>query len=577
MAITALPDNPSLEHLKKQAKRLLRAVQAGDNAALAQVGPYFGDPAKISLQQAQLVIARDHGFSSWTRLKRHIDSGLGQAETTEQRANRFLDLVCVHYGPEFRGPGEFEQAATLLAEHPEIAAYSLHTAAAAGDIDAVTHPLDDDRSAVDVLGGPFNWTPLMYAAYARLPGGSSFPTGKLLLDAGADPNFHYMWEGNYRFAVLTGIFGNGEGGLIRQPPHPDMVPFARAVLNAGANPNESQGAYNCCFSPDNTHLELMLEYGLKDSDPSDWWVTEPGDETKRKPVGHRTMHFQLIIALRWGFADRARLLIENGVDLNTPDNTTYPTYTASHTPYQVALLRGLPEIADLIKAKGGDAEPLPPHEQFQAACMAADLETARALAPEHMGKQPEVDQEMLREASGNNMIEAVRTMIALGFPLSPRGTRTALHAAAFKGNLEIMRLLIDAGADTTLRDPVYNAAPIGHAMHNHRDDAVAILADQPMDVFASAALGTPEQLAALLDEDPGLVHTRFHSVRTGDQESVDNDWASALWFAAVNGREDMARLLLDRGADPDLQDGDGKSIAEHAADQGHPEIAEFLR
>ena len=312
-----LPTRPSIEHLKKQAKRLLKAAQNQSPEALAQIGPYFGDPARISLQQAQLVIARDHGFSSWTRLKRHIEAGAGTEETTEQRANRFLDLACVHYALDpNRGPAEFEQAAALLAAHPEIAAHSLHCAAAAGNTDEVARHLANPKQQVDEKGGPFQWTPLMYAAYARVPGASTYPAGRALLQAGADPNAHYMSFGTYRFAVLTGIFGDGEGGLTRQPPHPEMEPFARAVLDAGANPNDSQGAYNRCFSPDNTHLKLMLEYGLQDSDPSDWWLTEPN----RKPEEHRTMHFQLIIALRWGFADRARLLIDHGVDINTPDN-----------------------------------------------------------------------------------------------------------------------------------------------------------------------------------------------------------------------------------------------------------------
>ena len=120
-----LPTHPSLENLKKQAKRLLKAAKAQDPETLSLVGPYFGDPSLISLQQAQLVVARNYGFSSWTRLKRHVEAGAGGVETTEQRANRFLDLVCIHYGPDpNRGVAEFEEAAALLAAHPEIA----HTA-----------------------------------------------------------------------------------------------------------------------------------------------------------------------------------------------------------------------------------------------------------------------------------------------------------------------------------------------------------------------------------------------------------------------------------------------------------------
>lgn len=358
-----LPTNPSVENLKKQAKRLLKSARSSDPEALAQIGPYFGDPSKIVLQQAQLVIARSYGFSSWTRLKRHIEAGAGMAETTEQRATRFLDLACMHYGPDpNRGPAEFEQAAALLAAHPEIANHSLHTAAAAGNVQAVRRIIRNAPGAVDQKGGPFQWTALMYAAYARLPGVSTFPAGQELLDAGADPNAHFMWDGTYRFAVLTGVFGDGEAGLVRQPPHPEMEPFARALLEAGANPNECQGAYNRCFSPDDTHLKLMLEFGLNDDASSDWMLAEPG----HNPDNHRTMHFQLIIALGNGFEERARLLIEHGADLNAPDRY-YQTYTSGHTPYQVALMRGLPDIAALIKEKGGRAEPLGDRELFRAA------------------------------------------------------------------------------------------------------------------------------------------------------------------------------------------------------------------
>lgn len=568
-----LPARPSLEHLKKQARRLLKAAQAKDHDALAQVGPYFGDPAKISLQQAQLVIARDHGFSSWTRLKRHVASGAGAEETTEQRANRFLDLACMHYGPPpDRGPAYFEQAAALLAAHPEIAGHSLHAAAAAGDTDAVRQLLADNPAAVDEKGGPFHWTPLMYAAYARLPGVSTYPAGKLLLNAGANPNAHFMWGGTYRFAVLTGIFGDGEGGPVRQPTHPEMESFARAALDAGANPNDSQGAYNRCFSPDNTHLELMLEYGLKDSDPSDWWLTEPD----RDPQDHRTMHFQLIIALRWGFADRARLLIEHGVDIDTPDSNYYPTYTVGYSPYQVALMRGMPKIAELIRKKGGRADPLGGPEQFQAACMAGDLAAAKALAPAHMGVDPDRDRELLREAAGNGNVDAVRTMIELGFELSPRGTRTPLHAAAYKGHMEVIRLLVDAGADTTLRDPDHDTAPVVHAIHGYQDDAVAFLMKCPMDVFAAAALDRVDHLEDALDADPGLVNARFRSVRTGPQESDPKDWATPLWFAAVNGRAGVVRFLLERGADPSVTNPEGKSIREYAYEGGHAEIAKTI-
>ena len=569
-----LPLRPSLENLKKQAKRLVKSAHAEDPGALAQIGPYFGDPSKITLQQAHLVIARGYGFSSWTKLKRHVEAGSWEDETMEQRANRFLDLACIHYAPDpnSRSAAEFEQAAALLDANPDIAGHSLHTAAAAGDLAKLQELLSKNPDQVDQRGGPFGWTPLMYAAYARLPGVSTLDVGKALIGAGADPNAHFMSYGTYRFSVLTGVFGDGEGGLVRQPPHPQMVPFARALLEAGANPNDSQGAYNRCFSPDNTHLELMLEYGLKDSDPSDWWQAV----VENDPSEHRTMHFQLIIALRWGFADRARLLIEHGVDINSPDNNYYPTYTVGYTPYQVALMRGLPEIAALIKAKGGRADPLGGYETFQAACMRGDLLEASELAAEHLRTDPVKNHELLCEAAGNGNLAAVQTMIKLGFELGPRGKRTPLHMSAFKGHIDIVRALIDAGADTAMRDPDYHTPAFVHAMHNFQEETAQLLLTCPMDIFAASATGKTEQIETLLAADPSLVNARFRTVRTGAQDSFDRDWAPPLWYAAVNGNLEAVQLLLDHGADPDIEDGEGKSIKDYAMNAGHMEVVEML-
>ena len=171
MSTRELPARPSIENLKKQAKTLHRLAKAGDGAALARIGPYFGDPRDIGLQQAQLVIARDYGFSSWTRLKRHVESGAGQGRTPDQLANHFLFRVCLIYDQtESSGPVRFAEAQALLDAHPEIRDESIYTAAAIGDVARIDRWLDREPDLVTRKGGYFHWEPLMYAAYARLPG-----------------------------------------------------------------------------------------------------------------------------------------------------------------------------------------------------------------------------------------------------------------------------------------------------------------------------------------------------------------------------------------------------------------------
>lgn len=72
--LNELPERPNLEHLKKQAKRLLSDYRQRDPAAEMVVKEYERDPSpeRFQLQDAQRVLARSYGFSSWPRLKEKI-------------------------------------------------------------------------------------------------------------------------------------------------------------------------------------------------------------------------------------------------------------------------------------------------------------------------------------------------------------------------------------------------------------------------------------------------------------------------------------------------------------------------
>src|SRR4029453_11743860 len=55
-----LPEFPNLDHLRKQAKALLRALKQSNPEA--------------KLTEAQHAVARSYGFARWAKLKAHIDS-----------------------------------------------------------------------------------------------------------------------------------------------------------------------------------------------------------------------------------------------------------------------------------------------------------------------------------------------------------------------------------------------------------------------------------------------------------------------------------------------------------------------
>ena len=160
------------------------------------------------LQDTQFVIALDYGFSSWRKLTAHIESHLpNEQRSINQLASDFLRLVIIVYSEtELAEPQRWQQAKKLLDEHPQIHHESIHTACAIGDAERVQTWLEEDPTLIKRKGGYPHWEPLMYAAYARLPGASTLEVGQLLLTHGADPNAHYMWGGQYKFTALTGVF-----------------------------------------------------------------------------------------------------------------------------------------------------------------------------------------------------------------------------------------------------------------------------------------------------------------------------------------------------------------------------------
>src|SRR6185503_17922028 len=75
-----LPARPSLDSLRKQAKKLARDAAAGNGEALARVHAQLPrEPLPLSNRNAQLVIAREYGFAGWADLTAEVQKRLGHA------------------------------------------------------------------------------------------------------------------------------------------------------------------------------------------------------------------------------------------------------------------------------------------------------------------------------------------------------------------------------------------------------------------------------------------------------------------------------------------------------------------
>jgi hypothetical protein len=486
--VADLPVEPSYEQLRNQAKDLRRAVLAGEPGALAEVAEHLPDaPAPFPLHAAQLVVARRYGFPSWPRLKRHVEvierySRFPERMTgdgTESVADEFLRLVSLYYEDDH--PERWAQGRRLLAEHPEITRDNVYAAAAAADAKALRRILAADPAAARREGGPFRWPPLIYLAYARhdpqIDEDAVLTSARLLLAAGADPNAGYLWHGLCTpFTVLTGVFGEGELGPVRQPRHPHSLALGRLLLQAGADPNDGQALYNRMFEPGNDHLELLFEFGLGTGDGGPW-RRRLGDAVDT-PAG--MLRGELAWAITHGMTERVRLLVSHGVDLTAP-------FERGATATSMAATTGHPDLIDYLVAHGAAPLGLDPVEGFVAAALAADRASLDRLAREHPGLAGQVRAArpaLITWAAACGRPEAVEILARLGFDVNARGRtdvpsdqpwQTALHKAAEDGNLELAQTLLRLGADPDIRDHRFNSPPLGWARHFGQQPLIDLL------------------------------------------------------------------------------------------------------
>ena len=120
-----------------------------------------------------------------------------------------------------------------------------------------------------------------------------------------------------------------------------------------------------------------------------------------------------------------------------------------HHGAEVALMR------DLYRS-------MQPQDPFVIACFRGDAAASDAMRRDDEGivekKKAEHPDLMLRAAATGRW-DALPLLAGMGFSVDGRGGRGPLHHAAGAGRLDLVKLLIEAGADPGAKDPVYNATP----------------------------------------------------------------------------------------------------------------------
>jgi hypothetical protein len=244
----------TLENLKKEAKRWLRALRAGDAEARARLDRAFpGAPAEPGLRDVQHALARECGLPGWAALKDALADHALAARRHAERVAWFIENACpdhhVRGGPDHVMARH--TAMRILSRHPEIARDSICTAVICGELAEVERILaerpraasekssatDPGRAGVGGSGdrfrknlGPKGREPLLYLCFTRLPlaaaNDNAVAIARALLDRGADPNASFT-AGDCRYTPLVGVIGEGEEN---RPPHPRREALTRLLL-----------------------------------------------------------------------------------------------------------------------------------------------------------------------------------------------------------------------------------------------------------------------------------------------------------------------------------------------------------
>src|SRR5690606_5983679 len=233
----SLPERPSLEQLKKQAKLLLRAAHARDQAALQRIKvlPAFaGMPAselaaiELALHDAQSVIAREHGFPSWRALREEVEA---RALSFDAALDEFVRCAT---------GGRHDRAERLLELHPSIATATLPTALVLGDVSGVESRLRERPELATQPAGVQQWEPLLYVCHscmhrnvpARADGFVAI--ARRLCELGVNPNAEYHWAWHPELP-RTALWA-----AVCEVRH---LPLAEVLLEAGAKPTDGVTAH----------------------------------------------------------------------------------------------------------------------------------------------------------------------------------------------------------------------------------------------------------------------------------------------------------------------------------------------
>jgi ankyrin repeat protein len=476
-----LPLRSNLEQYRKQAKELLRAARSSETAALARIHQHHPryrdlDPETtrtLALSDAQLTIAREHGYPSWPAFARHVETQfiLRSVEVVDDPLSAFIEVACVDRRGS-HGSGTLEHADAIVARYPEVATASIYSAAVLANESALCDWLKGDPSLATAKGGPHGWDALTYLCFSRYlridkyRSKSFVACARALLESGASANTGWVDHIDKPPRPVAEPVIYGAAALAQNPK------LTQLLLDYGADPNDEETPYHVAGTYDNTVLTVLLaarcfnerslatvavrkcdwhdDKGLKlvlehGSNPNylTAWKYSPFHQSIRRDNG-------LIMI---------ELLLDYGADpmlANRQDGLN---------GVQMAACHGRGDILDALDRRGLNTR-LDGFDALVAACARAQPEAAQSISqrsPELLAQLQALGGTLLARFSGAGNDSGIAVLLALG--ISPNALwlhgdgywelapgSTALHVAAWRANHQTVRTLIAAGTEVNARD-----------------------------------------------------------------------------------------------------------------------------
>jgi ankyrin repeat protein len=161
--------------------------------------------------------------------------------------------------------------------------------------------------------------------------------------------------------------------------------------------------------------------------------------------------------------------------------------------------------------------------------------------------------------------------------------RPLLLASARDGRLKIVERLLQKGVDPDYREQDWGRSPISQAAEYDHPDVVRLLLNHNVDPNMRDINGSSDtqdnegETALMWTGRCGCEEACRVLLEHGADPNLQAKYGqSALIWAARNGHEGTARVIIQHGADPNLRDQDGRHGLSFAAEAGHESIVRLL-